>query len=86
MNTAYLFATLTGWDQRRHQKDIVREIFPKLLSIPGAKVIAINPPSLGGSRFTPGIQFVISGSNYDDIYSWANIILDKSLFLADKKF
>ena len=78
VNTAYLFATLTGWDQRRHQKDIVREIFPKLLSIPGAKVIAINPPSLGGSRFTPGIQFVISGSNYDDIYSWANIILDKS--------
>ena len=78
VNTAYLFATLTEWDQRRHQKDIVREIFPKLLSIPGAKVIAINPPSLGGSRFTPGIQFVISGSNYDDIYSWANIILDKS--------
>ena len=78
VNTAYLFATLTGWDQRRHQKDIVREIFPKLLSIPGAKVIAINPPSLGGSRFTPGIQFVISGNNYDDIYNWANIILDKS--------
>ena len=78
VNTAYLFATLTGWDQRRHQKDIVREIFPKLLSIPGAKVIAINPPSLGGSRFTPGIQFVISGSNYDDINNWANIILDKS--------
>ena len=78
VNTAYLFATLTGWDQRRHQKDIVREIFPKLLSIPGARVIAINPPSLGGSRFTPGIQFVISGSNYDDIYNWANIILDKS--------
>ena len=78
VNTAYLFATLTGWDQRRHQKDIVREIFPKLLSIPGAKVIAINPPSLGGSRFTPGIQFVISGNNYDDIYNWANIIIDKS--------
>ena len=78
VNTAYLFATLTGWDQRRHQKDIVREIFPKLLSIPGAKVIAINPPSLGGSRYTPGIQFDISGSNYDDIYNWANIILDKS--------
>ena len=78
VNTAYLFATLTGWDQRRHQKDIVREIFPKLLSIPGAKVIAINPPSLGGSRFTPGIQFVISGNNYDDIYNWANIILNKS--------
>ena len=78
VNTAYLFATLTSWDDRRHQKDIVREIFPKLLSIPGAKVIAINPPSLGGSRFKPGIQFVISGSDYDDIYKWGNLILNET--------
>ena len=78
VNTAYLFATLTSWDDRRHQKKIVREIFPKLLSIPGARVIAINPPSLGGSRFTPGIQFVISGNNYNNIYEWGNIILSET--------
>ena len=57
----------------RHSK----KFSPNFYLFLGAKVIAINPPSLG-SRFTPGIQFVISGSNYDDIYSWANIILDKS--------
>jgi multidrug efflux pump len=81
VNTAYLFATLTPWDERRHQKNIVSEIFPKLLSIPGARVIAINPPSLGGSNFKPGIQVVISGSNYDEINEWGNLLLKNSTHL-----
>tara|TARA_B100000886_G_scaffold61350_4_gene37965 strand:+ start:4742 stop:7771 length:3030 start_codon:yes stop_codon:yes gene_type:complete len=75
VNTAYLFATLTPWSDRRHQREIVAEIFPKLISIPGARVIAINPPSLGGSNFKPGLQLVISGNNYSDINEWGNILL-----------
>ena len=75
VNTAYLFATLTPWSDRRHQREIVAEIFPKLISIPGARVIAINPPSLGGSNFKPGLQLVISGNNYSEINEWGNILL-----------
>ena len=75
VNTAYLFATLTPWSDRRHQREIVAEIFPKLISIPGARVIAINPPSLGGSNFKPGLQLVISGNNYEDINEWGNTLL-----------
>ena len=75
VNTAYLFATLTDWSDRRHQKEIVAELFPTLISIPGARVIAINPPSLGGSNFKPGLQLVISGNNYDDINEWGNILI-----------
>ena len=78
VNSAFLFATLTPWDNRRHQKDIVREIFPKLLSIPGARIFAINPPSLGGSRFKPAVQLVISGNNYEDIREWGNTLLINS--------
>ena len=78
VNSAFLFATLTPWDNRRHQKDIVREIFPKLLSIPGARIFAISPPSLGGSRFKPAVQLVISGNNYEDIREWGNTLLTNS--------
>ena len=78
VNSAFLFATLTPWDNRRHQKDIVKEIFPKLLSIPGARIFAINPPSLGGSRFKPAVQLVISGNNYEDIREWGNTLLINS--------
>ncbi len=78
VNSAFMFTTLTGWDDRRHQKDIVREIFPQLLSIPGARIFAINPPSLGGGRFKPPVQVVISGNNYDEIYDWGNTLIEKT--------
>ncbi|MBT3697535.1 MAG: efflux RND transporter permease subunit [Gammaproteobacteria bacterium] len=78
VNSAFMFTTLTDWGTRRHQKDIVREIFPQLLTIPGARVFAINPPSLGGSRFMPPVQLVISGNNYDDISEWGNTLINES--------
>jgi multidrug efflux pump len=78
VNSAFMFTTLTDWGSRRHQKDIVREIFPQLLSIPGARIYAINPPSLGGSRFTPPVQLVIGGGNYEDINEWGNTLINES--------
>ena len=78
VNSAFMFTTLTDWGTRRHQKNIVREIFPQLLTIPGARVFAINPPSLGGSRFMPPVQLVISGNNYDDISEWGNTLINES--------
>ena len=78
VNSAFMFTTLTDWGSRRHQKDIVREIFPQLLAIPGARIYAINPPSLGGSRFTPPVQLVIGGGNYEDINEWGNTLINES--------
>ena len=52
VNSAFIFASLTPWENRsRHQKEIVREIFPRLISMPGAMIFTINPPSLGQSPF-----------------------------------
>ena len=52
VNSAFIFASLVPWEDRsRHQKDIVREIFPQLISMPGAMIFTINPPSLGQSPF-----------------------------------
>ena len=74
-NSAFLFASLEPWDIRdRHQKQIVGEIFPQLLSIPGARIFAINPPSLGQSPFRSPVQLVISGDNYDDVAKWGNTL------------
>ena len=64
VNSAFMFKTLTALLDRRHKKKIVREIFPKLLSIPGARIFAINPPSLGGRRFRPTVHVVICVNNY----------------------
>ena len=79
VNSAFIFASLKPWNTRsRHQKEIVREIFPKLISMPGARIFTINPPSLGQSPFKSPVRFVISGDNYLDVGNWGNQILTES--------
>ncbi len=76
VNSAFIFASLRPWEDRsRHQKEIVREIFPKLISMPGAKIFTINPPSLGQSPFKSSVQFVISGTDYEEVGSWGRELL-----------
>ena len=38
--------------------------------MPGAKIFTINPPSLGQSPFKSSVQFVISGTDYEEVGSW----------------
>ena len=79
VNSAFIFASLTPWEIRsRHQKEIVREIFPKLISMPGAMIFTINPPSLGQSPFKSPVRFVISGTDYEQVGEWGKLIQDSS--------
>lgn len=78
VNSAFIFASLTPWENRRHQKEIVREIFPKLISMPGAMIFTINPPSLGQSPFKTPVRFVISGTDYNQVGQWGKNIKDIS--------
>jgi multidrug efflux pump len=77
VNFAIAFVVLKPWHEReRSQQEIVKEMFPKLLSIPGANVFAINPPSLNQpGRKTP-VQFVIGGPSYGMLREWSRIILE----------
>ena len=75
VNSAFIFASLMPWEERsRHQKDIVREIFPKLISMPGAMIFTINPPSLGQSPFKSPVRLVISGTDYYQVGEWGETI------------
>ena len=48
------------WDQReRKAKDLIGQMQPKFLQIPGAQVLAFSPPALPGSTGGPPMQFVI---------------------------
>ena len=79
VNSAFIFASLVPWEDRsRHQKDIVREIFPQLISMPGAMIFTINPPSLGQSPFKSPVRVVISGNDYKEVGDWGNLVKDIS--------
>ncbi|UCE30675.1 MAG: efflux RND transporter permease subunit [Burkholderiales bacterium] len=60
------FIRVVDWaDRDRKTTDIIRELQPRLLSIPGVLAFAVAPPSLGQSPRERPINFVIlSGESY----------------------
>jgi len=76
VNEALLIVQLKPWGQRQQrQQAIVSQLQPELLSIAGAQVFAINPPSLGQQGFSSPVQFVISATNYADAQQWAQQLM-----------
>ena len=70
---------LRHWDEReRRQQDIVSSIFPQLLGLPGMQSFAVNPPGLGQSGFEAPVQFVIGGSEYDQVDEWAQRVMARA--------
>ena len=63
------FWRLVDWDQRdRKVPDIIKELQPKLLAIPGVLAFAVAPPSLGQSPRERPINFVVLTSEpYDKL-------------------
>ena len=54
------FVGLTDWNARpRRSPDVVKELFPKFMGIPGVLAFPITPPSLGQSPRERPINFVI---------------------------
>jgi multidrug efflux pump len=64
----FFFLPLKPFSERdRSQQEVVRELFPKLLSVPGVLAFAINPPSLGGRFSATPVQYVIQAGTYDEL-------------------
>jgi hypothetical protein len=45
-------------------QEIVQQLFPQLISIPGVLAFVINPPSLGGQFSSTPVQYVLQASDY----------------------
>jgi len=75
---AIAFARLKPWEERsRKQQDIVAEINRGLSQIPGIRLFATNPPSLGGGGATSRpIEFVLrSAEPYAQIKTYVDQLL-----------
>lgn len=61
VNEGFAGILFKPWNERnRNQKQILRELEPKLAGIPGAQIIAFSPPALPGSTGGPPMQFVVT--------------------------
>ncbi len=71
-NIVYITVNLKDWGQRsKSQQDIIAEIRPELNKIPGAPGRAFGPNSLNLRGQGGGLEFAITGNDYDEIYDVA---------------
>jgi len=65
VTNGFMFLALKPRSERsKSQQQIVQELFPQLLSIPGVLAFVINPPSIGGSVNSSPVQYVIQAEDY----------------------
>jgi multidrug efflux pump len=79
VNSGLLIARLAPWDKRDvGQVQVQRELLGRLQAVNGARVFAVNPPSLGqrGATNQP-IQFVLGGPDYETIKGWRNALIQR---------
>lgn len=75
---AIAFARLKPWEQReRKQQDLAAQITRELSQIPGIRLFATNPPSLGqGGANSKPVEFVLRSSEpYEQIKSYVDQVL-----------
>ncbi|WP_394886840.1 efflux RND transporter permease subunit [Mesorhizobium sp. AaZ16] len=67
-NSGFMVLSLAPWHEReRTQQQIVDEIENLMRQVPGVRVFAAQPNSLGIRGAGSGLQFAVAGNNYADL-------------------
>jgi multidrug efflux pump len=68
VTNGFVFLNLVPRDEReRSQQEIVQQLFPQLLGIPGVLAFVINPPSLGGRFSSSPVEYVLQADDYESL-------------------
>ncbi|MDZ4805547.1 MAG: efflux RND transporter permease subunit [Candidatus Eisenbacteria bacterium] len=68
VTNGFIFLNLKDRKEReKSQQQIVQELFPQMLGIPGVLAFLINPPSLGGGFSSSPIEYILLGDSYDEL-------------------
>jgi multidrug efflux pump len=79
VTNGFLFLKLVPREKRqRTQQEIVQQMFPRLLGIPGVLAFLINPPSLAARYTGADVQFVLQADSYDELSEAVGILMAKA--------
>lgn len=68
VTNGFLFLRLKPRGERdKSQQQIVQELFPQLISIPGVLAFVISPPSLGGTFSSSPVEYVLQADSYEEL-------------------
>jgi hydrophobic/amphiphilic exporter-1 (mainly G- bacteria), HAE1 family len=79
-NQGQIFLMLKPRDQRALSADqVIQELQPKLLAIPGIQAFLQNPPpiNIGSNNTQSPYQLTLQGTDQHEIYRWVPILLDR---------
>ncbi len=65
-------------ERQKSQQQIVQELFPQLISIPGVLAFVVNPPSIGGGFSSSPVEYVLEGDSYDELNSSVGIMMGEA--------
>ncbi|HET7717612.1 MAG TPA: efflux RND transporter permease subunit [Bauldia sp.] len=72
----FMFLTLAPWQEReRSQQEITADLNRRLQEVPGIQVTAFQPNSLGIRGGGQGMQFAVTGPDYDQIAAAATDLM-----------
>lgn len=75
-NRGFMVLTLKPWDERkRSQQEIVSDVNRSLRTVPGVRAFAIQPNSLGIRGAGSGLKVAVSGNNYAQLASTADLLV-----------
>jgi len=79
VTNGFMFLRLKPRGKReKSQQQIVQELFPQLISIPGVLAFVINPPSLGGSFASKPVEYVLEADSYEQLQQAVGIMMGKA--------
>lgn len=79
VTNGFLFLRLKPRGERdKSQQQIVRELFPQLISIPGVLAFVISPPSLGGTFSSSPVEYVLQADDYADLNTAMGIMMGEA--------
>ncbi len=68
VTNGFMFVNLKPRGERdKSQQQIIQELFPQLISIPGVLAFVINPPSLGANFHSSPVEYVLQADSYEEL-------------------
>lgn len=80
-NGFVFFALKPRGERTRSQQEIVQQMFPQLLGIPGVLAFLINPPSLGQDFASP-VQYVLQADTYEELQGAVGAMMARAAALG----
>lgn len=81
-NGVYFLRLKPRGDRDKSQQQIVQELFPPLISIPGVLAFIINPPSLGADFTSTEVEYVLQADSYEELQKAVGIMMGKAFQLG----